>query len=416
MRIFFFVAIVLVLFGGPAVLFQFGWMIEFGGAPAYQKLHPSFYLLFLLFLFLLVSRYRKIGFVKKEIIALFFISLTALTMVFDTYGLGVSLLINNIVVPVLISGCLLLIISNDSSNNRKVFRLLRNLVLFFFIANSLVAIMERILLVNLVTYMDGAGQLLYPWLWGVEDFRSTGLHNHPLSNALLISTIMLFVLQSNLRTFVKIGLYFTGFLALLSFNTRFAILIMAIYFLLFIARGVFMKTKIKVSYFFLIVGSLVMSSFILILILQYDFGGRLFSLGVYDDYSAGARLKIMNVLEAINFRILFFGGGSYELNLAAKSLGLYHIENFWIIYLFRIGAVFLILIFLSVGAVLSSYIQIGRYPGYKIILFFLILVSSNNSLAVGVPALAIFILSSYTFLPQRNFERRYLKPVDNVEV
>lgn len=397
----FIIAIVLVLFGGPAVLFQLGWVLEFGGAPAYQKLHPSFYFLLPLFLTLLLSSKRSFVFVKRELLSCYLLVLIALIMTFDPTGVGVSLLVNNIGIPVLISGCLILLLTSDTVNAELISKRIRNLLIFFFLVNSLLAVAERILLVNVFLYRAGSGHLLNPWLWGVENFRSSALHNHPLANALLTSTIMLFILRSNLRPLWQFSLYLIGFLALLSFNTRFAIVVMAVYFVGFVCENVFLKVKVKFNHFILLFSGIVVTVLIFYLILYHDFGGRLLSLGFYDNESAGTRVQVFSVFEAINFRILLFGGGSNELSQASEAIGLKHIENFWIIYLFRIGGLFLVLLCTSFSAIMSSYVKVGRRPDLIIVLFFLILISSNNSLAVGVPALSFFILSSFAFLEKK---------------
>lgn len=70
----------------------------------------------------------------------------------------------------------------------------QNIILDFFIIECFLAIIEKVLNFNLFPLVSNGS--ISDWTW--EGFRSTAFQSHPLSNALIVSTLMNFILCSSL--------------------------------------------------------------------------------------------------------------------------------------------------------------------------------------------------------------------------
>lgn len=290
------------------------------------------------------------------------------------------------IIPALVSILL------GSQEEKVIAGKLSRVVLTFFVVECFLAIYERVSLINVFPYdVD--------WFESnVEEnlgFRSTAFLGHPLANALCVSTIMGFILASTRSFSYKLLLVLIGYVALMSFNARGALMIWSILlgmYLLF----VYFKEKPKDRYSFFPVLILVVAPIIIYqLIVQQNFGDRFF-LGILIDGSAMTRINIMDAFSYMSVFDYLFGNtaNTFEL-LNGQRFGGY--ENSYIVLITSYGIVPFII------AAIIYYIWIGRLISfYKIshkfliILSFVFVGSMNNSLATSMPWI-YFIICSYAF-------------------
>ena len=106
----------------------------------------------------------------------------------------------------------------------------RKMLIYFFCVECFVAILEAIMHVNIFPFAIGTeGYSLSDKEYEIFGmFRSSALHGHPLSNALLLDVVMSFILvASDFSEKKKVMLYLLGMVALLCFNARSSILFMS---------------------------------------------------------------------------------------------------------------------------------------------------------------------------------------------
>ena len=126
------------------------------------------------------------------------------------------------------------------------------------------------------------------------------------------------------------------------------------------------------------------------------------------DSSVAARIDIFEIVKLVDFDLFFFRKGQGVLDLQNK-FALDHIENWILIMIFDLGILvtlyYVVLIFRLASISLQSY-----HLKDKLYLFavFIVIASSNNSLATQVPALSFFIASIF-FEVIRNCKLNFVK-------
>ena len=400
-----YIAIILILALGPTVLNYFGWRIGFANAPFYQKAHPAFWLLFLLLINNLLFRFNNlVGLTRSENLVLLTCFLIMLTMAAFGFDAGLSIFPNSILLPIFLSMNLTLALDHspfETSSN------IRNILVALFITNSCIAIVERVIGTNFFpfTLVLGGDDLTMEYD-DISEFRSTALLGHPLSNALCTTIVMSFILISKMPEGRKYMLFMLGYIAILCFNTRSSILAWGGFIAIYMANKIWDKEyAIRKKVGMIIIGILGMLA-VVYLIFNTGLGGRLLNTDLLDN-SGSARLDIFNIFQNYELKAFLFGGVSPEQMLKmAESVGLGHIENYWLIFTFRFGIIYTLLLSYGFYKLFQKYLS--PYPLFErsfVLIPFLLISSTNNSLATGVPAIAIFFLCCISFDPQ--FE--YLK-------
>lgn len=266
------------------------------------------------------------------------------------------------------------------------------LVLYFFIAECGLAIIERTLHINV--FPAFSEELMK------EDymvFRSTAFMGHPLTNALVVSILMGFISISSLKHKYKSVFIIIGFVALLCFNARGAslawMLIGGIYFINYLVSS--KLSAIQVS--FILVGFIAVVSALATLILQYGFGDRLVNSDIMDG-SAMARFKVFSAFNFISTPDLWLGN-SLNYTTVMRKLGAGGVENSYIVMILDYGIVitacFLATYFILIKRLLKGLKTVEKVI---IILSFIMVGSMNNALASSTPW-AIFLLCAHTFIP-----------------
>jgi len=236
-----------------------------------------------------------------------------------------------------------------------------------------------------------------------RQFRSVALCGGPLLNAQIVTTIMLFILfDICLPLREKIPLWLLGLVAVFCFNARMAIIINLSGILFYAGKEICRKpfqTKIKYIILLFFIGISVPALFMM------NLGNRLTATSSFvNDDSISIRLVLIKYFLHSDFQAYIWGHSMDALRHIMNIIGVKVIENFWIIYIYHFGIVF--------TAYFSfCYYKLGRlllkpYPMFdKIIIsvLFVILISSNNSVASSYMPLFIFLLCCYTNQLKWNF-------------
>lgn len=131
-------------------------------------------------------------------------------------------------------------------------------------------------------------------------------------------------------------------------------------------------------------------------------GGRLLNMGLYgSDSSSMARTEILGIFDFVDLNKYMFIGVPYsQIEMIQASAGLDYliIENPWIIFIFRYGIIQTIAMVVFFIPIFKKWLMpYGKANAIIVSVFFLAIVSSSNSLAVGSTAISQLILFAYTF-------------------
>ncbi len=292
-----------------------------------------------------------------------------------------------LIIPVFVS---ILLATQDRSTNKIV----ANIIIVFFILECLLAIYEKLYVVNIFPYVEEISEN-----FGTEfsGFRSSAFLGHPLANAVCVSTIMGFILASPIKLTHKILFIILGYISLLCFNARGAILVwtfLGVIYLIDILRS--RKTKILTSVL-IIIFSILSFYFIRDLVVNFGFGGRLFQ-GELMDESAMTRIDVFDAFLYINNTDLWLGNPSNYVPIM-EELGAGGVENSYVVIIINYGIVMSVVLFIAyffwIKKLISTY---STYNRFIIITSFLILGSMNNALA-GSTCWIFFILCANSFSP-----------------
>lgn len=280
----------------------------------------------------------------------------------------------------------------------------KKIVFGFYIVECGLAIVERVLKHNFFYWKQGQGGeiIQYGGFGGEENaFRSFALMGHPLMNALIVSTMMGFILISNLKLKTKLMLWSMGYLTILCFNTRGSMVGNAAILLVYILHEVLYsrqyskkeKKKMLIFLFF----SIIMG---FCLIFVYGLGGRLSEMGLFDKASAMTRVDVWSIFTYFPLSFFLFGFDTSQIEGIMMWVGIEVTENFWIDYILRYG-----LIFLAVYIILYYKLLKVLYRGYSsfqiMVTFstFILLASTNNSLSQLWHPIFVYLMCLVLFNP-----------------
>lgn len=286
---------------------------------------------------------------------------------------------------------------NTYINKTKVIKF----IYFFFYIECGIAIIEKIFMIHLFPQVGIAGDLFDLDYSG--EFRSTALLGHPLANATVITLILSFILLSNKPFKRKLLYWLLGFLAILCFNTRMAIVLNIGVFTIYCSSIFFYKNTSIWNRTYIIV-FLLISGCIIGYAISKGFGGRLINMGLYDEGSASVRMDIWDIFDYYSVGNLLYRGIDFvQLNniMFNAGVGQMIIENFWLVFLLRFG--FLMLILMTIAYCLffrnlSKGLTIRQC--LYIYIPFLIQTSSFNSIATGSNILSFLVLFLFVFRGQ----------------
>ena len=386
----------LFLFLGPVFMAVNGWPIEgLGDKFKVMYLYPSFYILTVVVLFLFTQGKLKGNRYKY---ALYVIFITFFWF-FINKAIGgpahKNALLQSMTLPAMYYVFYEYLKENNLSKNS-----VKKLLVFLFLFNALMAIYERLTLT-----------LYYPYdlirsdfdlaLDEEQVFRSSAMLGHPLTNALIMSIIMTFILVSDFNFITKYFLYFTGFFSLFCFNARAAIMISAGIFVLYRIRPLMSKNSTIGSRLFAV---LLLSVFVAfgIFLISSGYGGRFEERGdLSEDSSAMARLDVFDIIIQYGVSNFLWGLSGKEVDqIAMAVLGMTHVENWFVLSTMYCGLIITTIVtLLFVPVYRNATLPYKRYASFLIFISTIVLGSTNNSFATGIPALSIFFACCYAFSP-----------------
>lgn len=333
--------------------------------------------LIIIFLFLVKllgnSNHKLFNKFKEE----FHIILFGFFLLFVKFFLRQSDQINQVIFLIIVPMTLSVLLGTQNISNRNI---VRNLILFFFIMECLLAIYERFSLTN--TFPSGNEideTIITDW-----NFRSSAFLGHPLANALCVSTIMGFILTTPISLVYKLFYLFLGFVSLLCFNARAAILIwilLATIYLLNLIRD--RKTKKNVSFFlfFFLIAAIY---FVYSIIVDYGLGGRIVKESI-NGGSAQTRIEVFDTFTYIDNSDLWFGNSANYIPIMNK-LGAGGVENSYIVLIINYGIwIFVILLLLYYYLIKRFLKDYSLYFRFIILSSFLLVGSTNNGLVNIMP-------------------------------
>ncbi len=271
----------------------------------------------------------------------------------------------------------------------------------FFIIECSLAILEFTIQQHIFGWVDityAKGLVKYGTQAG---FRSVALLKGPLNNALVVTVMMLFYLfDSNLPLKRKIPLWLLGLVAIFCFNARTAIAINLSSLFIFICKGILDSTAKNRSRY---LAFCVITCIVLFLLYTYDWGGRFWDVTkIKSDSSIDVRLRLLGYMtQNADWSDYLWGNSASEVkHEMVTKIGVKVVENFWILYIFRLGIVltsyFTVLYFCLCRKLFASYTTFDKLA---ISLSFIALASSNNSIYVDFMPLFVFVLCAYTYDP-----------------
>ena len=373
----------LILFVGGGVLRYIGWTEK----KFFPMRYAPYVFLLLPFIFqqgLFSSKYLK---EERDLLVTFIIA-SIISLIIGRLG-SISEIFGILLSPVLLS---IALISNNSIEQKNF---IRKYIFIFYILECIMAIIEKIMGINILGYNYSFDEDLF------YGFRSSALHSHPLSNALLVSIIMVFILIYPCLTYwKKILLYLIGIVALLCFNTRSSIMAMTVVFMIHFAYYIISSKKnivTKSFYISLVYSFATITSY---LILYTGMGGRLIERGVMDN-SANTRIEILQIYLDFSLSDLIYGVGNQEmLRIAEMNVNGGHAENYWILFAASFGLIiFIPIVILFVILYKKYFVDTNFLFVFLTAGTFLVVSSTNNSLFFQAAPLCVFMLCAYSMLP-----------------
>lgn len=338
--------------------------------------------------FFVYYKHLKFGIEEKCMFAVIAIMLFVNIFIKGEYQ--ITNYVSSIILPVSLS-CLLDTYSGDERLRHKI----QKIILWFFYIECGMSIVERILKVH---FLGDGGDDTISFMESYE-FRSQSLWGHPLSNAGMMTYLLVFILQwDEISIKRKNILWGLGMLALLCFNSRMAIVCSAaLYVLINYKELSHSKHKITILFFMcLLAGGFFYALFFTPL------GGRLLNMGLYgSDYSSLARTQILDIFDGLDLNKYMFIGIPYsqiEIIQIKAGLDFLIIENPWIIFIFRYGIVQTVAMVVFFIPIFKKWLlPYGKVNAIIVSVFFLAIVSSSNSLGVGSTAIVQLLLFAYAF-------------------
>jgi hypothetical protein len=288
-----------------------------------------------------------------------------------------------------------------STQNVSVKRYIVYLVLLFFFAECGLALYERYFEVNIFPYEENDSAVIGnvdSWM-----FRSSAFLGHPLNNALAISIIMGFIFVSNFSDFFKSISISIGFVSLLCFNARGAIIIWCFIILYYYWKKIQYSRVQLYKLFFLFLAPVILFS-IYYVMFHTILGGRLVNEEKILDGSALTRLDVFSSFNYISaFDLLLGNSDNYKIIM--DKLGAGGIENSYVVIIVNYGIIVGILLIIALFNLVVRYLGDYRETWMRLIIImsFVLIGSLNNSLAINTPW-NIFLICANVFPFLRIYE------------
>lgn len=274
------------------------------------------------------------------------------------------------------------------------------IIIAFYIFECLVAIAEYLLKTHFFLWIDTTFQSHLMSMSLRESFRSVALHGAPLSNALMVTVMSAFFVTSSLKDKYKFTLWGLGFVAVLAFNARMAIIINLGFFAFYILKLLGDRKAKFTTKFFIYFASAAFFVVAAYLVFYQGLGDRLFKKELLDEASAQKRVDLFSIFDGHTLYDFLFGRSMREFDVMRELAGLLIIENFWVCEIVLFGILFVGTMVILYIKLLAPYVrEYSFYNRMVICLSFLLLASTNNSLFTQYLPLLLFVVCLNLFRP-----------------
>lgn len=372
-------------------LYWFGVNYTAPGGGLVGKLHPGSYLLLLAFLAATLpvnpARYiRALGSTHPAIPIYALVVIGVMLYCTLRFGVSGAAFINEtLFVPAILAMTLFAL---PLAWRRRI----------FLAALALVALDSAIGLAEFATRQRLIPYFISGQLHVEPQFRATALLGHPLKNATIVATFLclLPVLEHHRVAAALAGLTM-GF-SLLAFGSRLAFglcgLIAALALVRWYVTGVLRR---RFSYLVLTGATFLVLALALVGALAVAFlgqGSRIFQTLSWDP-SAQSRTLVLRAFDHVSGDQLLFGVGPDGIGQILDYLKSYtiltDIENFWVLLMLNFGLLAFLLFVLALAGMLATMLRGASAPVKIASLVFVVMTSSNNSLAVKDSSLSLLI-------------------------
>jgi hypothetical protein len=343
-----------------------------------SKIHPGTYLMLLAWLAGLAAQGNPLATLSRQVQQqpLVFGSVLCMAAVFAwaAWRHGSSGLAFIIDTLVLAGVGVLAVLLQTRARQRQLLMLLMALL----IANAVLAILESAFKARLIP--------LFPVV--VEShFRSSALLGHPLTNSLVMMTMLPAVLLLPWRPAARVAAILLVLVALMTFGSRTTLGGLAVYALLVLVavalrllRGGFTYAQLTGG----LVGVVVGLAVVVALVAATGIADRIFQNPLWDD-SAAVRAKVWNVLDHVHGEDLWFGVGISRIDRIAELIGLdpqfEAIENFWLYLLLLLGIAGFTPFVLGLALLVLHMVRLADWPVRASIAMYFLFASASNTLS-----------------------------------
>ena len=371
--------VILYLTLGTFVLLWLGVRYEADGGIPFVKIYPGTYLILAAVLWRLLSTdhpLRTMGQLARSRPGLW-LYCGGMAVIF-VYALairglsGVAFLVDAYVAP----GLLALLLSQAPA---KFLRFLATLMIALLTVNAACGIIEARLHQHLFPYIIDGQQINETY------FRATAFNGHPLRNAMLTGIAMLAVTAAPWPMLVRVGLLSVLGMGLFAFGGRAALIVSALGCMLIIGRELRQSASTDPRVFGRKVLVLTMTTLVVLVTVAFVFGltgfGARIRAGEIADSSSAARLQVFEIFKLTDLEGLLGGYSAKSIDAMAKVSGLIAVENFWVYQLLFLGLIGFVIWLPAFISGLASVWHHAGFAGRVIVVCFLLIASSNNSLA-----------------------------------
>lgn len=227
--------------------------------------------------------------------------------------------------------------------------------------------------------------------WYGQWFRATGLHGHPLNNALILLTVAMCA-QIGARHVTSIWIFVLTVGALIAFGARGALIVYVFAnAFIFVRFGLTSTKRIPI----LIVGGTIALLSMAFALSSGIAGDRITQVGVYDD-SSQVRVRSLDMMSTLDWQHVLLGVSPGEVQKLMDDAHIGVIENFLIGYILSFGAILTLIMFywlFVVAKKLISDVPAGEKWRFVIVaVAFSCAALTNNSLMTKTPAIYLLFI------------------------
>lgn len=372
-----------------------GWPYSLVGSSLPFKIHPGSYFIAVAFLLVLLKEnpvvffYRLAGARPAHFTYLVTV-LGLITYVLIRFGTsGASFMIDLHLVPVIVAILLA--------------RFPTRLMAWLFVAsilymtlNSILAIAEYSFHIRLTPYLVDGKPVIEAY------FRATALLGHPLQNALITAVAILALPAMRDRRFLTAACGLIMAVGLIAFGGRSALAVvlgLALFAVPFwVVRGLTRRDYTYQQFVGTMMAAIVLTGLTAIVFATLGNGTRVAS-GLRWDESANTRIIGLRILDMVSPSEIIFGIGQQGIldrsQMLASYYGIIGLENSWLLLMLIFGAVGLAVFLTALLAWLREVLIGAPVPAYLSALGYLIIASTNNTLAAKDCSLIQLVILLY---------------------